>query len=136
MPYIVGECGGYVILLAPKAKPITSGYELFTRQRYNDVLITFVSVLIIAVALGVWQQFWQRTESFDVTGVFYRQPATSEVVPVLIQGSNFDRGKEIVITIGNAAFANADDQTLKVHGSTAPYVFAATRRFDESEGER
>ena len=106
-----------------------------TERLYGYVLIAFAWAMIIAVALGIWQYLAQRKQSLDVSGVFYGQPATSEVVPLLVQGSNFDKDKGIVISIGDSAFATTDEQTLKLHGSTA-ITFSPRQRDLTSARER
>lgn len=88
-----------------------------TKRLYQWVVMTFVLTLIIAAGLAIWQQFSARRNSLAVGGVFYHQDATSEVVPLLIQGNNFDKDKEIVITIGDSSFTNADG-SVKFLGST------------------
>jgi len=88
-----------------------------TKRLYQLVVMTFVLILIVAAGLAFGQQFSARRNSLAVGGVFYHQAATSEVVPLLIQGNNFDKDKEIVITIGDSSFTNADG-SVKLLGST------------------
>ena len=84
-----------------------------TTALYGLVLaLVITAIIIVPDLIKTWG------DQFEITGVSYGQPATSEAVPLLIRGSNFDKDKEIVVTIGASEFTNTDGQSLKVHGST------------------
>lgn len=84
------------------------------------------TILLYAVVLGAvcWSIFTVPTlikswgDKFEITGVSYGEPATGEVVPLIIRGENFNKEKEIVVTVDGSSFTNTDGQTLKVHGTT------------------
>lgn len=92
---------------------------LETKRRYWWVVKAIVAIMIVAAGLGIWQAMSDRQNNLTVNGVFYSGAPTSDFVPMMIQGNNFGKDKEIVITIGNSGLINAQNETLKLHGSTA-----------------
>jgi hypothetical protein len=79
------------------------------------------AVVVLLLLSAIWKipnEIRKWGDNFEAADVAYSQPVTSEVVPLLIHGSNFDKEKEIVVRIGDLAFTNTDGETLKVHGST------------------
>jgi hypothetical protein len=86
--------------------------------RATLLLYLVVVFLVVFAMFKVPREIRQWNDNFELTSVSYEEPATSEVVPLVIRGQNFDKDKEIVVSIGDAKFTNTDGQTLKVHGST------------------
>lgn len=82
------------------------------------LLYLVVVSLVVFAMVTVPGEIRNWTDNFELTSVSYEEPATSEVVPLMVRGQNFDKDKEIVVSIGDAKFTNTDGQTLKVHGST------------------
>jgi hypothetical protein len=83
------------------------------------VLYVVVVFLVLVAMVKVPREIRKWTDNFELTSVSYDEPANSDVVPLVIRGQNFDKDKEIAVTIGDSVFTNTDGQTLKVHGSTA-----------------
>jgi hypothetical protein len=90
---------------------------LTTKKQYKYVQIACLLRWVLAILASPYQ-IWTGSDNFEVTGVSYGEPATSEVVPLLVRGKNFDRDEEIVVTIGDSGFTNIDGQTLRVYGSS------------------
>jgi len=82
------------------------------------VLYVVVVLLVLVAMVKVPREIRKWTDNFELTSVSYDEPANSDVVPLVIRGQNFDKDKEIAVSIGESKFTNTDGQTLKVHGST------------------
>jgi hypothetical protein len=79
------------------------------------------AAVVLLLLWGMWTlptKIKSWSDKFELSDLSYSQPATSELVPLIIRGDRFDKDKEIVVTIGDSAFTNTDGQTLKVLGST------------------
>lgn len=74
------------------------------------VLLTF-AIFKVPGLIREW------ANKFTPTDASYSKPTTLGVVPLTIRGENFDKDKDIVVSVGSSKFSNADG-SVKVHGST------------------
>lgn len=81
-------------------------------------LYAVVFILVVVALVTVPNAIKRWSDDFKLAEVAYGEPVNSEAVPVIIRGENFDKEKEIVVSVGHAKFTNTDEQSLKVHGST------------------
>lgn len=79
-------------------------------------VLVFVAVLTAIIFFPAVVKRWG--DDFKLNGISYSGAPTSETVPVVIRGENFDNNKEIVVTFANRSFTNTDGKGLKVHGSS------------------
>jgi hypothetical protein len=85
----------------------------FTLALYVIVLVlVIVSILTVPSLIKSWG------DSFKLNEVSYGESPTSDTVPLIIRGENFNKDKEIIVNVGSYRFTNTDGQTMKVHGTT------------------
>lgn len=98
---------------------VRSSGQRFARWFAGTISIyAAVVVLLILATLTLPARIGRWADNFHVASVVYSQPPSSEVVHLTIRGEDFDKDKEIVVTIGSFEYSNVDEQILKVHGST------------------
>lgn len=101
-------------------EPAVADSERWFKRWYWTTVAGYVAVLsVLVVAIVVVPGFIRSWgDAFTLQAVVVHQPA-SGVVPLTVRGENFDKDKEIVVTLGRATFTNTTDPaSLKVHGST------------------
>lgn len=90
------------------------------RKWFWTTLTAYAAVVVLLIVASVMlpSQIRKWADHFEVTGIEYSEPASSDVVHVKIQGENFDNTREITVKVGDSEFSNATGAALKVHGST------------------
>lgn len=84
-----------------------------------------LTVVLYTVVLGVMASAaWfmpgairRWSDDFTLSNAYLGTPV-GEAIRMTIRGENFDKDKEIVVTIGHSRLSNTDGETVKVHGST------------------
>jgi len=98
------------------------------KKWFNFTWVSYALVVLLLL-FAMWllpHEIHRWSDNFEVNGLDYSrsQPPSSDVVPLIIRGANFDKDKEIVVKIGDGTFTNTDGQTLKVLGSSILTVTA------------
>ena len=101
-------------------KPTVTVSESWFRKWYWTTVAAYVAVLAVLVCAFVLVPPAIRSHTVDETAVVRSARVDSRHAGlVIVRGSNFDAGEEIVVTLGETTFTNATEPpTLKVLGST------------------
>lgn len=101
------------------AKTVSDRETWFKRWFGVTIFLYAVVLILVVVALVTVPNAIKRwSDDFKLAEVAYGEPVNSEAVPMVIRGENFDKEKEIVVSVGHSKFTNTDEQSLQVHGST------------------
>jgi hypothetical protein len=83
------------------------------------ILTYLVAIMLMVIAISTVPSLIKRwADDFTLTSTSYGKPVNGQTVPVEIHGENFDKDKQILVSIAGSQFSNTGEPPVTVHGFT------------------